>query len=446
MSYLSDECYEAHNPGAIFVFVTQTPCLVACIGITVLFWYNYHYQQSDAQKSSSNVIKTSIQEKSTQDSRYIQKIGGITLIIYSLFILVVYISFIMDISMDCPDSSVWILIIAVGFYMGGFLGVITLFTNRIIIAFKNTKYQASPRLLTTVKIIGISVVILMASMSILRLVNVIGQTVQDGISLFAVLLPFFYCLILLRLFLSKLNGVINDFAIKFGNLPKKQLIKLTRSNSGSFDASKMTKDNDFNFDFNFEMNWNENENDNVKAGAQDGTNKPYVTRLINDISELKIKYTIMVIVAIISSLFFLILAMISVEIFKVNGPIRLKGKVQTAILSIDSFVNCFVLFLQFDFSQNLYKKFCIFCHNKCQDRYTNKTNKQLIKSGHGNMKLERTKSKEIIFKSNSNNNNNTNENKNNNENTKDKIDVVYDNECNNDNVAVGQKIINTLQA
>ena len=446
MSYVTGECYEASNPTAIFVLVVQTPCMVGCICLTALFWYNYHYQQSDDLKSTTNVIKTSITEKETKDSRYIQKLGGATLIFYCVFTLVFFMSLVMDISMRCPDISFWILPIGGVSYMGAFLGVIILFTNRIIIAFANTKYEASPHLLTMVKIIGVFAGILAALMSILRAINVVSPSVAGGTILFVVLLLFFYGLVLLRLFLKKLNGVINDFAIQFGKLPKKQLIELTRSNSGSFDASNMIKNSDF-------MHTN--------AGSQDGTNKPYATRLINDISELKIKYTLMVIIALISSLFFLILGIISLEI-KINGPFRLEAKISSAIVSIDSFVNCVCLFLQFDFSQNLYKTLCVCCHNKCQDRYTNKANKELIKSGHLDMKLKRTKTKEIVFECNNNNDNNNDdddktgwssakENENTNEKEKekekekqvDKIEVVFDDQT---NLGVGHKIINTLQA
>ena len=166
-----------------------------------------------------------------------------------------------------------------------------------------------------------------------------------------------------------------------------------------------------------------------------------MTRLINDISELKIKYTLMVIIALISSLLLFVIGILALQI-KIDGPFRLEAKLSSAILSIDSFVNCFCLFLQFDFSQNLYKKLCVCCHNRCQDRYTNKANKQLIKFGHSNMKLKRTKSKDIVFEC---NNNSNNENKNENEKDKqvEQIDVVFDDET---NLGVGHKIINTLQA
>ena len=442
---ISDECYEASNPSAIFVLVVQTPCMVACIGLTILFWYNYHYAQSDDLKSTTNVIKTSIAEKRTKDSKHIQKLGGVTLVFYCLFIVALFVSLILDVSMDCPDIGAWILPIVAASYIGGFVGVATLFTNRIIIAFENTKYQASPRLLTISKIIGVFVFVLLVGVSILRVTDLMSLAVGSGIMLFAVLLLFFYCLVLLRLFLIKLNSVINDFATKFGKLPKKQLISLTRSNSGSFDASKMIK----NSDFNFESNTNENGKAEATVGAQDGTNAPYVTRLINDISELKIKYTLTVIIALISSVFFPLLAMIVVEIFKINGPFRLEGKVSTAIVSMDALVNCVCLFLQFDFSRNLYKTLCTCCHNKCQDRYTNEANKQLIQLGHGNMQLQRTKSKEIIFKSNNHNDETCVDKENNCKNKMDKhvdkTDIIYEQESNNDNL-VGHKIINTLQA
>ena len=77
--------------------------------------------------------------------------------------------------------------------------------------------------------------------TILRVIDVVSPSAGGGIVLFDVLLLFFYGLVLLRLFLQKLNGVINDFAVQFGKLPEKQLIKLTRSNSGSFDASNILK-------------------------------------------------------------------------------------------------------------------------------------------------------------------------------------------------------------
>ena len=442
MSLTRHECYEASNPGAIFVFVVHTPCMVACIVTTVLFWYNYHYGQSDDLKSTRNVIKTSIAEKQTKDSKFIQKIGGTTLILYSVFVLLVFVSFLLEVSMDCPDISVWFLIIGSVAYFSGFVGVVTLFTYRIRIAFENTKYEVSSRLLTIFKIIGVCVIVLLVSVSILRVTNVISPDTSAGILLFAVLLLLFYCLVLLRLFLSKLNGVINDFGSQFGKLSDKQLITLQRSNSGSFDAQN--SDFLFSTQTNGDGNGNGSENDreNVQAGAPDGTNTPYVNRLINDISELKIKYTLMVIIALVSSLFFLVLAIMSIRVVKINGPYRLEAKVMTSIMSIDSFVNCLCLFLQFDFSHNLYKKLCLCCHNKCQDRYTNKANKELIKSGHGNMQLKRTNSQKIRFESNTNNINSDEKKKENVE----TMDIVYNDENKNNSVAMGHKILTTFQA
>ena len=189
MSYATDECYKASNPGAIFVLVVQTTCMVGCISLTALFWYNYHYQQSDDLKSTRNVIKTSIAEKERKDSRYIQKLGGTTLIFFCVFTSVFLISLVLDVSMGCPDISFWILPIGGVSYMAGFLGVITLFTNRIIIAFKNTKYETSPHLLTILKIIGVCFIVLAIIITILRVNDVVDSSVVTG----TVLPVFYYC-------------------------------------------------------------------------------------------------------------------------------------------------------------------------------------------------------------------------------------------------------------
>ena len=64
MLYVASDCYEAHNPTAIFESVAQTPCMIGCISFTGLFWYNYLYQQSDDLKSATN--HTSMEEKKQQ--------------------------------------------------------------------------------------------------------------------------------------------------------------------------------------------------------------------------------------------------------------------------------------------------------------------------------------------------------------------------------------------
>ena len=153
------------------------------------------------------------------------------------------------------------------------------------------------------------------------------------------------------------------------------------------------------------------------------TNMRYLTRLISDMS----KYTILIIFAICSSVIMILLPVTVINL--INTKEIIKQKYGISGLAIDNLINCICLILQFKSFKYYYKLICNKCHIKCEDRYTNETNK------HNNNQLERLQSRELGFKINSDlsDNNNT-----------DTIANVAG--TNTDITLVAQKSIETLDA
>ena len=123
------------------------------------------------------------------------------------------------------------------------------------------------------------------------------------------------------------------------------------------------------------------------------TNMRFLTRLISDMS----KYTILISFAMASSLIFILLLFVLVSFVDANFLVRQKYGI--IALSIDNLVNSMCLVLQFDFFKKVYKVICNKCHVKCEDRYTNETNK------HNSSQLQRLASRELGFKVNTQNDN-----------------------------------------
>ena len=111
----------------------------------------------------------------------------------------------MDVSRRCPDISWWILPISGVSYMTGFLGVVTLFTNRIIISFRNTRYETSPHLLTILKMIGVFFVVLAVGLTISGAINVVSSSISGGIMIFGILLLFFLWFGMITIIFTKIK-------------------------------------------------------------------------------------------------------------------------------------------------------------------------------------------------------------------------------------------------
>ena len=133
---------------------------------------------------------------------------------------------------------------------------------------------------------------------------------------------------------------------------------------------------------------------NTEENKQVVTNMRFLTRLISDMS----KYTILIAFAMVSSFIFILLLFVFVSFIDANFLVRQKYGI--IALSIDNLVNSICLVLQFDFFKKVYKVICNKCHVKCEDRYTNETNK------HNVNQLQRLASRELGFKVNSNAQNN----------------------------------------
>ena len=119
------------------------------------------------------------------------------------------------------------------------------------------------------------------------------------------------------------------------------------------------------------------------------TSMRQLTRLISDMS----KYTILVILAIISTFISVVL------VASVSNSIGYEGRDRIfsleyagVIYGCDVVVNCICLTLQFKAFKSNYLCLCNICHRKCENRYTNQTNK------HNSQKLLRLASGELGFK------------------------------------------------
>ena len=125
-----------------------------------------------------------------------------------------------------------------------------------------------------------------------------------------------------------------------------------------------------------------NENEMVTSMRQ-------LTRLISDMS----KYTILVIFAIISTFISVILVVFVSNSIGYEGRDRIFSIEYAGIIyGFDVVVNCICLTLQFKAFKSNYLCLCNICHRKCENRYTNQTNK------HNSQKLLRLESGELGFK------------------------------------------------
>ena len=125
-----------------------------------------------------------------------------------------------------------------------------------------------------------------------------------------------------------------------------------------------------------------NENEMVTSMRQ-------LTRLIADMS----KYTILVTFAISSTFISVVVVTISTFNIGYQGRDKIYSLEYNGIIyGLDLVVNCICLILQFKAFKSNYLCFCNFCHGKCQDRYTNQTNK------HNSQQLQRLPTGELIFK------------------------------------------------
>ena len=125
-----------------------------------------------------------------------------------------------------------------------------------------------------------------------------------------------------------------------------------------------------------------NENEMVTSMRQ-------LTRLIADMS----KYTILVTFAISSTFISVVVVTITSSNIGYEGRDKIYSLEYNGIIyGFDLVVNCICLTLQFKAFKSNYLWLCNFCHGKCQDRYTNQTNK------HNSQQLQRLPSGELIFK------------------------------------------------
>ena len=124
----------------------------------------------------------------------------------------------------------------------------------------------------------------------------------------------------------------------------------------------------------------------MEENKQVVTNMRFLTRLIADMS----KYTILIVFAMASS-FICILLLLGIVSF-MDANFLLRQKYGIIAFSIDNLVNSICLALQFHFCKKIYRKICNKCHVKCEDRYTNETNK------HNSNQLQRLASRELGFK------------------------------------------------
>ena len=125
------------------------------------------------------------------------------------------------------------------------------------------------------------------------------------------------------------------------------------------------------------------------------SNMKHLTRLIKAMS----KFSILVVVSVITT--FVNYFICCIVWFVIFDEYSIIGMIIAAMLScIDILINTICLILQFDFSKKYYKKICIKCHKKCENRYTQKTNKinkdtKLIRLQSGEFGIKKSNSIQI---------------------------------------------------
>ena len=243
--------------------------------------------------------------------------------------------------------------------------VLIIFGLRIIRAFKNTKHEMSG-LFSTWLFLLIFIIfscLIVAASAIIADNDELGA-IGGGI---AFMFSTVNGIIMLFIFINKLNKVIADFLVQFGAISGETMIELNLQLSAGLQAREEQQGSGRQVDINVGGTSTNGDDNNSNNTA--GLDKNMV--LLNNIIADMIKYTILIGVA-----------MTSTSIGAIMIPIvQSLDSVPFAYLNLlvcmDILVNEICLLLQFKMSRKYYKLVCKVCISKCQERQTQQINKSI---------------------------------------------------------------------
>ena len=234
--------------------------------------------------------------------------------------------------------------------------VLIIFGLRIIKAFKNTPH-AMGKLFKRWLFVLITIITVSFLVAVTQFVFSRNQEVRFMLGGAATMFATVNGVILLVIFVKKLNKVIGDFLLQFGAVSGETMIELNIQVSAALE----TEDNEVDF----KADGNNNDNSDNKKGLDENM------VLLNNIIAEMIKYTILIGVA-----------MTSTTIVSLSVPVTISSNsvpiVYIAFFATnDGLINGICLLLQFKVARKFYKCLCKICIKKCQERQTIQINKNI---------------------------------------------------------------------
>ena len=291
-------------------------------------------------------------------NKQFKRIAIVALCVSGLFGWLVTIAWYIVLYQDRWQLAKNISVVAIGLYVTNLTLVILLFGFRLIYTFKNTVYAMKSRL----KFWLIGMVI--TNVISLILCGVFFAVSSTSIGAFILAFVQMFCIIngivLLIIYINKLNYVINDFLKEFGALSGDALNKLNKQLSEAYATGQMESIKTNSDDNNNNDNNNDNNNNNGEMFD--------LNRIISDMT----RFSILIGVAAVSTVLIMIILVILSSLKTLSiyfAPLTL----------IDVIVNNICLILQFKMSRKFYKKFCICFIDKCQERQTKQINESISK-------------------------------------------------------------------
>ena len=326
------------------------------LGVVVILCTIWFFYSTLCAKKSVRMVR----KESLKDVKALKITSLISLGFYCLGFIWFFIGFV-----NCELNDTLFCFGAITSCMGT-LSVLTVFSFRLNFTFNNTMFATSRNM----KHYCIFVIVtIFVSDLINTTINLFNLNMQLAGAIGAITLFFLVLngLLLLGIFITKLNNVINHCINNFGILTQPQLTALNKSVS-----------------IEFELQLNDDGTNGIHGGAASAAapvavesenvdNLRSLTRLISDMS----KYTILVTISIISTTIFAILLTLFGVIIDPDNI----GLIIMFFL-IDTFVNTICLILQFEISKKYYFLICGKSHALCEDRYTQRTNKKNLKHDH----------------------------------------------------------------
>ena len=244
--------------------------------------------------------------------------------------------------------------------------ILLVFGMRIINTFKNTKHAMS----IVFKVWLFTLSIIMCIIFCIAIITEISKNENRQTTLSAlvaglgIIFSVLNGMILLVIFIEKLNKVIGEFLLQFGAISNETIIKLNMQLDAALSeiewthvttSSSSSKVN--NISDHQDKNKNKNKDKSVPSGLDDGMVS--LNKIIHDMS----KFTILITIAMTSSTLFAII----LQIIRGND---LAGSYLGLCAGIDILVNDICLILQFKFARKYYKLLCKCCILQCEKRQT----------------------------------------------------------------------------